>query len=475
MRARLGGWLKSHGIWLLLGLAAALWLAFTVSLTLMRYWLNYSSAYDFGLFSQMYYYLDKCLRPLTTCERDGLLSHFAVHLSPIFYGLLPIYKLFPRPETLLVTQAIMIISGLIPLCLLGRALRLPQGYILGFGLIYCAYPAFLGGCFYDFHENKLLAPLILWAMYCLESRRFKAMALFLLFILLVKEDAPVYAACIGLYLFLEKRERPLGAAVFLASCLYFCGAVWYLDRFGEGAMVSRFDNYISDPGLGLLSMFKTILIDPAYVISQIASREKLVFMLQMLLPLGFLPLFSLRWQKWVLLIPFVLINLMSNYKYQHSIYFQYTYGSGALLFYLALSNLKALKLPPALRLKETLCACGLACALALTLAAGASKTHYLKQYIQARPVLKEARELLSQIPPEASVRASTFFVPQLSMRDEIYVSDSSHPADYVVLDLRGGYEEDLPEKLRAYRKKGYTAVGSVKDYVALLKAPNASP
>lgn len=475
MRARIKGRLRDHWVWLLLGLAAALWLAFVISLTLMRYWLNYSSAYDFGLFSQMYYYLDKCLRPLTTCERDGLLSHFAVHLSPIFYGLLPIYKLFPRPETLLVMQALIVISGLIPLCLLGKALRLPRRYILCFGLIYCAYPAFLGGCFYDFHENKLLAPLILWTMYWLESRRFKAMAAFLLLILLVKEDAPVYTACIGLYLFLEKGKRPLGAAVFLASCLYFCGAVWYLNRFGDGAMVNRFDNYISDPDLGLISMFKTILVNPAYVLAQIATREKLLFMLQMLLPLGFLPLLSARWQRWVLLIPFVLINLMSNYKYQHSIYFQYTYGSGALLFYLAMSNLKAIKLPPALVLKETLCACGLACALALTLAVGASKTHYLKQYVQTRPVLKEAKELLSQIPPEASVRASTFFVPQLSMRDEIYVSNSSHPADYVVLDLRGGYEKDLPEKLRACRQKGYTAVGSVKDYVALLKASDARP
>lgn len=463
------------GPWLVLGAAAVLWLAFAVSLTLMRYWLNRSSAYDFGLFSQMYYYLDKCLEPMTTCERDGLLSHFAVHLSPIFYLLLPIYKLFPRPETLLILQALLISSGLIPLCLLGKALRLRRGYILCFGLIYCAYPAFLGGCFYDFHENKFLAPLILWAMYWMESRRFKAMALFVLLILLVKEDAPVYAACMGLYLFLEKRERRLGAAVFLVSCLYFCGAVWYLNRFGDGAMVSRFDNYISDPSLGLVSMFKTILVNPAYVISQIAAKEKLVFALQMLLPLGFLPLLTARWQKWTLLVPFVLINLMSNYKYQHSIYFQYTYGSGALLFYLAMSNLKALRKPPGLYLRKSFCACGLTCALALTLTVGASKTHYLGQYLQSRPVLAQARELLSQIPPSASVRSSTFFVPQLSMRDEIYLLDSLHPSDYVVLDLRAGYEKDLPDKLAAFQEAGYTPVGFVKNYVALLKHPNASP
>ena len=287
-----------------LALASLLWLLFTAGLTILRYRMNYASAYDFGLFSQMYYYMGKCLLPLTTCERDGLLSHFAVHLSPIFYLLLPLYKLFPRPETLLAAQALLVASGLIPLCLLGRKLRLGPGATFLFGLIYCAYPAFMGGCFYDFHENAFLAPLILWTLYWMECRRFKIMCIFALFILLVKEDAPVYAACIGLYLFLGKRNYPYGAGIFLASCIYFCAAIWYLSHFGDGAMINRFDNYISDESLGLLGMFKTILVNPLYVAAQMLTQDKLIFFLQMLLPLGFLPLLTLRWQRWVLLIPF---------------------------------------------------------------------------------------------------------------------------------------------------------------------------
>ena len=142
-------------IWILVGLilgaAAILWLLFTAGLTILRYRLNYSSAYDFGIFSQMYYYMDQCLQPLTTCERDGLLSHFAVHLSPIFYLLLPFYKLVPSPETLLLFQALLVVSGVIPLCLLGRNMNLGPGPVLVFGLMYICYPAFMGGCFYDFH------------------------------------------------------------------------------------------------------------------------------------------------------------------------------------------------------------------------------------------------------------------------------------------------------------------------------------
>lgn len=469
MRTRLKRLVSGRRLWVLLGIAAFFWFAFTAGMTVLRYRLNYSPAYDFGIFSQMYYYLDKCLQPLTTCERDGLLSHFAVHLSPIFYVLLPFYKLAPRPETLLILQALLVILGLIPLCLLARALKCNRLQTLCFGLIYCAFPAFMGGCFYDFHENKFLTVIILWVMYFMETRRFKSMLGCLALLLLVKEDAPVYAACIGLYLLLGKREYRLGGLVFAASCLYFGMAVWYINRFGDGAMINRFDNYISDKRLGLASMFKTILVNPAYVLSQIAVEDKILFFLEMMLPLGFLPLMTREWQRWTLLIPFVLINLMSNYQYQHSIFFQYTYGTGALLFYLAMVNLRSLNRTGYWRRELTprLLASGLVCALMITATVAGSKTKYIRLYERHHEKAAQARELLAEIPAQAAVRSSTFFVPQLSMRDEIYLLDSGHHAQYAVVDLRKGYEKNLDHKLAELAGNGFREVGRVENYVAV--------
>jgi hypothetical protein len=84
----------------------------------MFYWNNATSCYDMGIFSQMFYYMREYGSVLTTCERDGLLSHFAVHFSPIYYSLLPFYCLFPTPATLLVCQAVLVGSGVIPLVLI---------------------------------------------------------------------------------------------------------------------------------------------------------------------------------------------------------------------------------------------------------------------------------------------------------------------------------------------------------------------
>ena len=64
-------WLTGKRLLIILTMAAAVWFSFTAVMTVLRYRLNYASAYDFGIFSQMYYYMDKGLSPLTTCERDG--------------------------------------------------------------------------------------------------------------------------------------------------------------------------------------------------------------------------------------------------------------------------------------------------------------------------------------------------------------------------------------------------------------------
>ena len=50
--------------------------------------------FDFGIFSQMFHQMRTTGLPVTTVERDGPLSHFAVHVSPIYYLLLPFYCIY---------------------------------------------------------------------------------------------------------------------------------------------------------------------------------------------------------------------------------------------------------------------------------------------------------------------------------------------------------------------------------------------
>ena len=59
-----------------------------------------SPAFDFGIFSQMFGSMIKTGIQYTTVERNELLSHFAVHCSPIWYLMLPFYFIFPTPKNL---------------------------------------------------------------------------------------------------------------------------------------------------------------------------------------------------------------------------------------------------------------------------------------------------------------------------------------------------------------------------------------
>ena len=61
-------WLTGKRLLIILTIAAAVWFSFAAVMTVLRYRLNYAPAYDFGIFSQMYYYMEKGLSPLTTCE-----------------------------------------------------------------------------------------------------------------------------------------------------------------------------------------------------------------------------------------------------------------------------------------------------------------------------------------------------------------------------------------------------------------------
>ncbi len=79
-----------HHLWIMAGLCG-IFLIFACAWTVGRIFTFSTPTYDFGIFSQMFYYMKETGMPLTTVERDGLLSHFNVHMSPIYYLLLPFY------------------------------------------------------------------------------------------------------------------------------------------------------------------------------------------------------------------------------------------------------------------------------------------------------------------------------------------------------------------------------------------------
>lgn len=513
--------------------------------------------FDFGLFVQMFHYMDKTGLPLTTLERNTLLSHFQVHFSPIFYLLLPFYKLWPRPETLQILQILVAASALIPAFLIVRELRLPRGWQTALCALLLLHPGLSGSSMYDLHENCFLAPLILWLLWAALRRKWGAFSVFALLLLGVKEDAFIYLFSVGLWLLCggiqgrdvqvggvqtvgtqiggipgcevqavldplktgEAGEKPMNEEVrekrqsmkvsekkkwqslslnsvqvagffsMLAALVYFAAVSAWLSRGGEGVMLYRFENIQALPDWGLLGYALTAFSLPGWILEQLFMPDKLLYLLKMLLPFGLLPLFSRRLRHGFLLLPFVLINLLSNWSYQYNLNFQYHYGTTVLLFFVSAvvlwesqttwqPDVLAARPDPARRLVAALLAFALFSASALTLPEWSWRLRSELAEASLDQFSPDVHEALAAIPESDCVYTTGFFAAALAARPHIfevgpyasYPIDPTVPAyqpDFIVLDERYPEEIDaMAEQIADWEAEGfvtsYRKVGVLK-------------
>lgn len=548
-RQRFGSWLfaasRVSSSWLLLPLAL-LHIGVLSSILVLRVQNFNTPNFDFGLFVQMFHYMDKTGLPLTTLERNTLLSHFQVHFSPIFYLLLPFYKLWPRPETLQILQILVAASALIPAFLIVRELRLPRGWQTALCALLLLHPGLSGSSLYDLHENCFLAPLILWLLWAALRRKWGAFSVFALLLLGVKEDAFIYLFSVGLWLLCggiqgrdvqvggvqtvgtqiggipgcevqavldplkagETGEKPINEEVrekrqsmkvsekkkwqslslnsvqvagffsMLAALVYFAVVSAWLSRGGEGVMFYRFENIQALPDWGLLGYVLAAIGLPGRILEQLFMPDKLLYLLKMLLPFGLLPLFSRRLRHGFLLLPFVLINLLSNWSYQYNLNFQYHYGTTVLLFFVSAvvlwecqttrqPDVLAACLDPARRLIAALLAFSLLSASALTLPEWSWRLRSELAEASLDQFSPDVHEALAAIPESDCVYTTGFFAAALAARPHIfevgpyasYPIDPTVPAyqpDFIVLDERYPEEIDaMAEQIADWEKEGF--------------------
>lgn len=381
--------------------------------------------FDFGIFSQMFHSMKTTGLPITTVERDGPLSHFAVHVSPIYYLMLPFYCMLPHPATLQVLQAAVLASAVIPLWKLGKHHGMKPLPRLLLCCVLLVYPAYAGGTSYDIHENCFLTPLLLWLFYGIDRRNIPVTTAAALLTLMVKEDAAVYVAVAGLYLMLRSllsRDKKWGLvagfALVAAAVAWFLAVTGYLAQRGDGVMTYRYKNFMYDGSGSLVTVIKAVLLCPAKAVFECVDPEKLEFIALTLLPLGLLPLLTRRYERYVLLIPYLLVNLMSDYQYQHDIFFQYTFGSTACLVYLALVNLADIHLERTRLIALGLAlAVGIGCFCAQIMPKVIRYTGYMDTY---EDYYGKIRDMLDTVPEDASVAATTYYTTYLSQRDTLY-------------------------------------------------------
>lgn len=442
-----------------------------LKMSIYRYKAYQAFNFDFGIFVNMFHNMRETGLPITTCERDMALSHFAVHISPFFYLLLPFYFVFPTPYTLEVAQALALGLGTIPVYLLARHFKLSRCSSFVITAIYALYPIISTGCFYDFHENSFLPTILLFMFYFFEKEKFFQMYIFVFLLLMVKEDAAIYVFIFAIYVIISRKAKNHGGALIFLTIGYFTFCMFMLQNYGEGAMFNRYENLIYNVEDGLLGAIKTILVNPGYVLTQLlqsqgSSTSKFMYFLYMLLPLGFLPFCTKKPSRWLLLSP-MLLNLMSSYQYQHDIGFHYHFGIVAFLLYATIQNLSDMSFEN----RSNILRIALIAAFCLHMAQVAPQSIGMEKYYKEnKETFADMDETLKLIPENASVNATTCLIPHIANRDIIYecfYHDNIPDVDYVAVETLYG---DAYDYINAYLELDYK-IFVESQRITILSAP----
>nr|WP_240634737.1 MULTISPECIES: DUF2079 domain-containing protein [Streptomyces] len=190
-------------------LAALLFVAYA-SLSLSRYRHLATKSWDLGIFEQAVRAYARLQAPIADLKGPG--THIlGDHFSPVTALLAPVYRLFPTPVTLLVTQAALLALSAVPVTraaagLLGhrRGLALGVAYGLSWGIQRAVD--------FDFHEICFAVPLIAFALEAVLARRWRRALLWALPLVLVKEDLGLTVAAIGLVVAVRARRSSRRAA-----------------------------------------------------------------------------------------------------------------------------------------------------------------------------------------------------------------------------------------------------------------------
>ena len=473
--ARAPARLEKIARWVPLGLVVCGTLAYGALVTVLtiRYHNRLgTAAFDLGGYDNLFYstvhgHPLRCTVAVATGESWSCMRVHA-ELSTFFF--LPFYALRPRAETLLCIQAFTVGLGAVPIYLLA-ARRIPSVAALLLSASYLLFAPVQGGTFYDFHFQPLASTLILWSFDFLDAKKNVLFALSFAVALGCREDVSLSFAIAGV-LMLGTGYRPTtGLVIALVSVVYF-GVMRFavMPRFGSWWFQNMYKDLLPEGDASLFGVAKTIVSNPLYALGTLLKEEKLLHVLQIFLPLAFLPL--RRPWLWLGFVPAILGTVLTTgYHPTTDTTFQYVFYWVPFLFVgaaIVLKEIASEKGP----LRQA------AAVAAMTLATLLASYHWgvvfqhatfasAWGHIEVGPLtpaeelsLRNLRELGAMVPSDASFALTERELPHFSNRLTVYaLRDGANDADYVLYrtgsgDRRGADETVASRKYERVAQRG---------------------
>jgi uncharacterized membrane protein len=455
-RARELPWLPTAVV----GAGALAYAVYFSVITLQNHYRLGTSGYDLGIENNLIWNAAHANGPLFKSSVLGgpTSTHLGLHQTWIAYLIALPYRLVPRPETLLVLQAMLIGGAALPLYAFARR-HIGAWLACLVAFLFLLYPPLHGSNLYDFHYLPF-APFFLWTtLALLEARRDRWAVVAVVLTLANREDMSALLVVLGVYLVLTGQRPRAGLIVAGVGAAYFVIVkMIVMPRFlgGGQAYVEQYQGLIPYGEQGFGAVLKTVFANPAFTITSLIERDKLSYLLQIMAPLAFFP-----WRRPIGIlctVPGFFFTLLSTrYPPLTKISFQYTAYWTSFLFIAVVANLAWLKrgaetasLPAvAARRRASLRAWVVALTAATIVTSyqlGIVFQHntawaaFFKFEVGIKPEDKKRHAdlyaLIAQIPPDASVAANEMVVAHVSSRKNAYTLKIAHnDADYLLVRL----------------------------------------
>ncbi len=367
----------------------------------------------------------------------------------------PVLLIHEGAEALFALQATWVASAVFPIFLLGRRhLGAAFGVVLAF--VYLMHPAVQGATLFDFHSLTLSAPFVVWAVYFLEGRRWVAYGLIVAGWLACREDMAIATGFLGLYAIAAHGQVRVGVATLVVSGLYLAYVKGFVMPDTDLLMMQTDDAYgyrkyfrgLDPRDAGLTGVLGTLVSNPTQVGAHLMEEARLLFLLQLLLPLAFVPLLAGR--RWILLGYGLAFTLLASRTQVFTIGFHYAASLVPALFALTPALVRAHM--PRLRMEEgraraSVGAFMVVAAILSTAAFGAffenerfvpggrPMVHELESAAEAR--YRWVRNYADAIPRDARVTASGALFPHVALRRAIYPMPDFERAEWVLTKRAG--------------------------------------
>lgn len=438
----------------LLGIAVSIYILVFSYFTILRHLFFQSSAWDLGIFMQSLYTTSFHGKIFAYTLEQPVVnpsgSFFGIHFSPILFLLVPLYRLAPFAETLLILQSFILAIGAFVLYLISHHIIENRFASFSLGISYLLYTPLHAVNWFDFHVQAFIPLFFFLMFYFYLKKEYEMSFLFVILLLCIVEMVPILVFPFGLYCLISNRENKkvmiYSVAIMCASIAFFLLAS--LVKSSLNPMYSNTYGAWQIWGSNIPQIIMNVVTKPVETLTYFLTvfpLEKALYFLWLTVPLFLIPLLA-RKEFIFLAMPWIALTFLSTYTG----YFVYHYGAFVIpqIFISTVYGLKQISnFSDNATIKKSLIfryskwvLIGTIIAFLLISPFGIVpqvKSVYVHGLPENSSHKETLRQILQLIPRNASIYTSFHIAPHLANRLELYAhAVPDKPPDYIIVDFK---------------------------------------